>query len=215
MKLNLSIFSKICFLIAISSLLATEANAQDRETFLSQLNKNNREGEISLEEKQAFVNFLQGHQEINSVLEIGLNRGASAEVFLETLPNLKYFASFDIAYHECVPYVAEYFASKYFPKFHFVRGDTRSSLPTYLWLNPERVFDLIFVDGGHDYEVALSDILHCRLLAHPGTVLLVDDYNYESVRRAVDSCVAKGVIAIDAVHPEGLKWVEAHYLFSK
>mgnify|MGYP005649332223 CR=1 FL=1 len=36
-------------------------------------------------------------------------------------------------------------------------------------------FDLIFIDGGHEYDVAKGDILNCKKLAHDKTIVVFDD----------------------------------------
>ena len=36
-------------------------------------------------------------------------------------------------------------------------------------------FDLIFIDGGHDYNLAKSDLFNCKELAHNKTIVVLDD----------------------------------------
>ena len=39
-------------------------------------------------------------------------------------------------------------------------------------------FDVIFIDGGHDYDIAKEDMENCMLLAHKDTVVILDDVVY-------------------------------------
>lgn len=45
--------------------------------------------------------------------------------------------------------------------------------------------DLVYVDANHTYEAVLTDIRMAREL-FPRALLVGDDYNWQSVRRAVD-----------------------------
>lgn len=51
----------------------------------------------------------------------------------------------------------------------FIAGDTHQTLPAYFAENPDAMFDLALVDGGHSQECARSDLLavvgHARILA--------------------------------------------------
>jgi predicted O-methyltransferase YrrM len=40
------------------------------------------------------------------------------------------------------------------------------------------VFDLIFIDGGHDYNIANADLENCRKLANKDTIVILDDTIY-------------------------------------
>jgi predicted O-methyltransferase YrrM len=54
-------------------------------------------------------------------------------------------------------------------------GDSRKTVPTYLQQNPDTKFDVIFIDGGHSYEIANADMENCFLFAHPDTIVILDD----------------------------------------
>ena len=51
-------------------------------------------------------------------------------------------------------------------------------LPEYIKKNPGKTFDLIFIDGGHEYSIAKADMTNCRNLAHKDTILILDDTIY-------------------------------------
>ena len=54
-------------------------------------------------------------------------------------------------------------------------GNSTETVPCFLKEHPDIKFDLIFVDGGHDYEVAKTDLLNMKLFAKSTTRLLTDD----------------------------------------
>jgi predicted O-methyltransferase YrrM len=67
-------------------------------------------------------------------------------------------------------------------------------------IKDERSFDLIFIDGGHLFELAFMDILFSISLIRPGGLILVDDMWMPSVRAAVDYAVKNlGLIHENAV----------------
>lgn len=56
------------------------------------------------------------------------------------------------------------------------------------------VADIIYVDAGHEYESVLLDLtLYWRLL-RPGGVMIMDDYRWPGVRRAIDEHFAGGTV---------------------
>ncbi len=64
----------------------------------------------------------------------------------------------------------------------FISGDSKESVPTFFTENPNRMFDYILVDGGHDQETAFADL--CNVVDHcdVGGVIVFDDIGPESYR---------------------------------
>jgi len=106
------------------------------------------------------------------ILEIGFNAGHSSCIFLE---NGCTVVSFDLGSHEYVKSAKEYIDT-YFPGKHtLIIGDSNLTIPLY---NTDILFDVIFIDGGHDYHIAKADIENCKRFAHPDTIFIVDDITY-------------------------------------
>ena len=114
-----------------------------------------------------------------SVVEIGFNAGHSAEVFLQNNANLT-LTSFDLGEHNYVLPAKEYIDTTYPNRHTLVLGDSTVSIPKYTSENPGKTFDLIFIDGGHDYSVSNADLDNCRMLANKDTIIIMDDTNYTS-----------------------------------
>lgn len=116
---------------------------------------------------------------VKRVMEIGFNAGHSAVSFLSANKDIK-LVSFDLGNHSYVKFAKEYI-DKAFPGRHSLHiGSSIETVPQYIEQNPKiSKFDVIFIDGGHEYSVAIQDITNCRHLAHPGTVVIVDDVVYQ------------------------------------
>lgn len=139
---------------------------------------------------------------ITRVMEIGFNGGHSAYTLLSSNPNIT-LTSFDIGRHgyesgakKCI--------DNLFPGRHtLVLGDSRKTVPLH---DPDHKYDLIFVDGGHKGDIPDTDLKNCKRLAHPETVVLMDDIvckeNWkkpytEGPSRAWNSMVTSGEIVQD------------------
>ena len=111
----------------------------------------------------------------NKILEIGFNAGFSAELFLKNTNS--YLYSFDIGEHfNSYLKFGKMFINHKFPNRHtLVFGDSTESIPRFIENNFDIKFDIIFIDGGHDYEIAIADLINCKKLSHSNTILIMDD----------------------------------------
>jgi predicted O-methyltransferase YrrM len=108
------------------------------------------------------------------VMEIGFNAGHSAEIFLQNNKELN-LTSFDLGIHNYVKTAKEYIDITYPNRHKLILGDSTITIPIYLQNNKDIKFDIIFIDGGHDYEVAKKDMENCFHLAHKDTIVILDD----------------------------------------
>ena len=112
-----------------------------------------------------------------NVMEIGFNAGHSAEVFLRHNPSLN-LTSFDLGCHEYVLTAKEYIDSSFPNRHTLILGDSTITIPKYISDNPEKKFDVFFIDGGHDYHVAKADLQNCLKMASKDSVVIIDDTMY-------------------------------------
>jgi len=116
---------------------------------------------------------LTGVPNIN-VMEIGFNAGHSAEIFLDYNKTLT-LTSFDLGSHDYVNTAKEYIDATYPNRHKLILGDSRITVPEFIEQNKNVKFDLIFIDGGHEYEIAKGDLDNCFNLAHKDTIVIMDD----------------------------------------
>ena len=111
------------------------------------------------------------------VMEIGFNAGHSAEIFLKNNDSL-ILTSFDLGTHDYLSPAKEYIDLTYPNRHSLILGDSMLTIPKYIDANPDKTFDIIFIDGGHDYTIANADLENCRGLANKDTIVIMDDTMY-------------------------------------
>jgi predicted O-methyltransferase YrrM len=132
-----------------------------------------------------------------TIAEIGFNIGFSGIAFLDCSPATT-VVSFELDRRRAVEVAKEFVDERYPGRHELVIGDSRKAVPQYAETGGGR-FDLVFVDGGHEYETAVADIANAGRLARPGGLVVVDDlvpwYSWgEGPYRAWQEAVAGGLI---------------------
>ena len=130
-----------------------------------------------------------------SIMEIGFNTGHSALLFLAITPPTTKVVSFDLGEYAYV-FAAKRYIDSVFPGRHtLVTGDSTTTIPKYEEQVAHRMndpktapplrFDLIFIDGGHQNDIPMKDILNSQRLARDGrTVVAMDDISRDPSRQA-------------------------------
>ena len=111
---------------------------------------------------------------VKTVMEIGFNAGHSAEVFLENNKDLT-LVSFDIGTHSYGAAAKEYIDATYPGRHTIIWGDSTTTVPEYINANPGKIFDFIFIDGGHQVNTVRANFQNCSFLANADTVVAIDD----------------------------------------
>lgn len=139
-----------------------------------------------------------------SVLEVGFNAGHSAAMIMAACPALERFRAFDLGAHDYVVPNFEHIRQQWpAVKCDLIIGDSRETLPKASEEDSTaKGWDIIHIDGGHSFEVALADITNCQKLAHENTVVIIDDCNLRgsgcwlqgSVLKATNTAIRRGII---------------------
>ena len=77
--------------------------------------------------------------------------------------------------HSYVRTAKEYIDITYPNRHKLIIGDSRLTIPAFLLIKKNTKFDIIFIDGGHDYNIAKKDMENCFHLSHDNTIVILDD----------------------------------------
>ena len=103
-------------------------------------------------EQVKILKQISENNNIKNILEIGFNAGHSSCLFLESNNNCNVL-SFDIGLHDYFKIGFEYIIKNFNSRHFLIIGNSNITVPLYYKFNPMIKYDLIFIDGGHDYEL--------------------------------------------------------------
>ena len=117
------------------------------------------------------INLCKRHNP-KRIMEIGFNAGHSSLIFLA---NTKASVlSFDIGTHAYTDFGVDYISKKYGDRFKYIKGNSMETLGKYIKEEGGQ-FDIILVDGGHDYETVYRDLMNCQKLSGSDTLIILND----------------------------------------
>lgn len=123
------------------------------------------------------ISNLTLNKSIKNVMEIGFNSGFSTLLMLLTNSNIN-ITCFDLGEHKYTLPCYEKIKETFGERINIIIGDSRMTLPN---ISDTTKFDLIHIDGGHSTEVANSDIINSYRLSKQGTILIMDDYDFDNL----------------------------------
>ena len=184
------------------------------------------EGSTSPDELLYLANLVQRNN-VRRIGEIGFNAGFSTYAFLSASPDTT-VVSFDLGEHDYSK-TAKKLIDREFPNRHtLIVGDSTKTVPDYKAQNPDLTFDLAFIDGGHEYEVAKADIANMRQFCTEETAVVIDDLTPwlawgEGPMQAWTEAIDTGIVRqtemfkdgrpVDVMEPPGKRsWALGYYI---
>jgi predicted O-methyltransferase YrrM len=131
--------------------------------------------------KQQNLVALTMKQNVKHVLEIGFNSGFSALLMLMSNPDL-HITCVDICSHSYTIPCYNAIKQHYGERIQFLKGNSALVLSK---LNAK--YDLIHIDGAHDIYIGTSDVVNSYRLSKNGSVIIMDDYDFEHLRTLWDN----------------------------
>lgn len=177
------------------------------------LDMNKFEGGLSEELEVKYLEAIRRIKEVEKIrliIEIGFNDGRSAEYFLRMNEKVRVI-SFDLLEHEYSYIGKKYIDNKYRDRHILIGGSSLNSITTYSRIINDikrEIGDVIFIDGGHIYDIAYSDIINMEEYADRETAVIVDNVVahknsgrqvYYAYRKAIDN----GIILNQEVYEIG------------
>lgn len=125
------------------------------------------------EQMKLLVDIINANN-MKNILEIGFNAGHSADLFLGVSPDIK-VTSIDTGDNACVLSGKKYIDNKYPNRHNLIIGDSKTVIPLHMPQGGnDSKYDMIYIDGGMDYETVISDLIHCKRVSSSTTLIILN-----------------------------------------
>jgi len=123
------------------------------------------------------LHYLASRPNVRSICETGFNLGHSSFNYL-TANRRAVVHSFDLGIHQYAHKMAAFMRRQFPNRFYAHFGDSTQTVPEFARARPNHRCEFMYVDGGHTYSVAMSDLLNLAAMANvdAGNVIMFDDY---------------------------------------
>lgn len=129
-------------------------------------------------------------------MEIGVYNGENAKNMIESAKEVSHdseieyygFDTFDENFNNNLEEV-ENKLSKLDSNFRLIKGDTRNTLPQKIDELPK--MDLIFIDGGHSFDIVKNDWKYAKKLIKDSTNVFFHNYERKGVEKLVEKMPRK------------------------
>ena len=120
------------------------------------------------------------------------NMGHSSNSMRKINPDITESVHFDLCAHKYVKPNFDMYADNY-KNAELVCGNSLETVPQYIQNNLNKKFDVVHVDGGHSFDVALGDIKNACKLVKTGGPVIIDDCDLSTVNRCLNGAVKTAV----------------------
>ncbi|MCH1611942.1 MAG: class I SAM-dependent methyltransferase [Flavobacteriales bacterium] len=127
---------------------------------------------LESEEQELFLKTYK--DSFKNILEIGFNAGHSSEIFLCNNQNVE-LISIDLGFWYYTKFGDRFLSRKYENQIKVIYKDSIEALKDFSTIQEGTFFDLIYIDGNHEYEYAMADMLNCKKFASPESIVMLDD----------------------------------------
>ena len=132
-----------------------------------------REGGSPPAELESWLTSPTAAEAPRRICEIGVNSGESAAAWLCAYPQASYLG-FDLMRFNATVDAAAFLTRTFPNRVSIVAGNTLETLPRHALAHPGTC-DVLSIDGGHSFQVALSDLSYARVLASDRHTVVMDD----------------------------------------
>ena len=124
----------------------------------------------------------------NNILEIGFNAGHSCLLFLLANPENK-IDCFDICEHLYSQKCFEYLSNTFPGRITLNVGDSKEVLPKFKAENPEKLYNIIHIDGSHELNDANCDFYNTLYMTKQECYIIFDDVNLPQMKYLWDGYI--------------------------
>ncbi|KXS14712.1 hypothetical protein M427DRAFT_135614 [Gonapodya prolifera JEL478] len=181
----------------------------------------NEGNSMQVMEQTMYYAMVAQQEWIRTICETGFNGGHSSVTWLSSSWDATLF-SWDLPHPDYGP-PARAHVNRTFPgRFYITDGDSTITLPGFHKANPDLRCDIIHVDGGHSYEVAIADLRNFyHMASRRRHIVLMDDLRCRGVyciepMKAWDQAVTEGWLRERACYTktDGWRgWCAGEYVF--